>query len=301
MGSWFIRREETLTPAALALVEVVRHEPYNTGKLRNADWVLDYSFSGYGLFRAGARMRDYATRDAHIAHLYPPETPYWEDTRHSPESRHSAWLIFRGAEALRLDRLVDPEWGFAQIVDTAGELGKLLMQTARRAAAAGEEDGFYEAQAGLYRIARALRHSTRDDDPPWRRRLAAANDGDVEGQAAASGTDGDREWIARARELIGRDPFGPLDLDGLARRMHCSRSGFSHRFRKLDGQSPGAYRMGLRINAACILLDSTRALKEIAERTGFHDEFHLSRAFKKAIGLSPTEYRRQRRAPSGKI
>jgi AraC-like DNA-binding protein len=41
------------------------------------------------------------------------------------------------------------------------------------------------------------------------------------------------------------------------------------------------------------LLAATPALRigEIADAFGFHDEFHLSNAFKKKFGMSPQKYR----------
>ena len=35
-------------------------------------------------------------------------------------------------------------------------------------------------------------------------------------------------------------------------------------------------------------------LHEISAAFGFHDEFHMSKAFKQKYGISPQEYRKQR-------
>ncbi|MFW6303461.1 MAG: helix-turn-helix domain-containing protein [Candidatus Sumerlaeota bacterium] len=42
------------------------------------------------------------------------------------------------------------------------------------------------------------------------------------------------------------------------------------------------------------LLTTDDTLKEIAQATGFHGAFHLSRSFKNATGASPSFYRKKR-------
>ena len=48
-----------------------------------------------------------------------------------------------------------------------------------------------------------------------------------------------------------------------------------------------------RINAVKNLLVKGESIKFIAAHMGFCDEFHLSKVFKKASGLSPSVYLRQ--------
>jgi AraC-like DNA-binding protein len=40
---------------------------------------------------------------------------------------------------------------------------------------------------------------------------------------------------------------------------------------------------------------SDATLDDLAEAYGFHDAFHLSKAFKRATGLSPRDYRKAKR------
>lgn len=73
----------------------------------------------------------------------------------------------------------------------------------------------------------------------------------------------------------------------------CPRT-LNNRFKKIYGQSFCAYQMELRLRMVQQYLryqpDAT--LYEAAVNYGFCDEFHLSHAFKKQFGISPSSYRK---------
>jgi AraC-like DNA-binding protein len=53
--------------------------------------------------------------------------------------------------------------------------------------------------------------------------------------------------------------------------------------------------MRLKMNLAAKWLEQPGALvKQVAERAGFCDQFHFSRAFKKVFGVAPNTFRRLR-------
>lgn len=67
----------------------------------------------------------------------------------------------------------------------------------------------------------------------------------------------------------------------------------SRLFRKYANITPHEYIMRLKLNkAANLLLNSTSAIKEIAEMVGFEDPYHFSRNFKKFHTVSPNQYRK---------
>lgn len=69
--------------------------------------------------------------------------------------------------------------------------------------------------------------------------------------------------------------------------------GFRKRFAREAGTSPGKYLARLRTQRACeLLVSDQRTVKEVACTLGFFDEFHFSKQFKKAIGVTPGEFRR---------
>ena len=67
----------------------------------------------------------------------------------------------------------------------------------------------------------------------------------------------------------------------------------SRLFKNLKGVSPMEYLTNLRINKAkeLILSDSDLSLKEVAEISGYMDQFYFSRIFKTITGKSPSEYK----------
>jgi len=82
------------------------------------------------------------------------------------------------------------------------------------------------------------------------------------------------------------------DLSALAR---SSPSYFSSAFKRTFGVSPHAYVMGRRIDmAAELMLNSDAPLSEIAINCGFADQAHFSRQFRRAMGRTPSAWRRER-------
>ncbi len=99
--------------------------------------------------------------------------------------------------------------------------------------------------------------------------------------------------LARVRERIEVDLAGDLRLADLAAAVPLSPFYFTRAFRAATGQTPHAYVLELRLDAACSRLRRTPAtVEEIARATGFADRGHLARRLRGRFGLSPSELRR---------
>lgn len=87
----------------------------------------------------------------------------------------------------------------------------------------------------------------------------------------------------------------------LAEAMHFSRSYVSHKFKKELGVSINQFIMQERIHAAERVLGTDMPLSEIAENLGFASQSHFTEVFKKQTGMTPSQYRKQRRkkCPTG--
>ncbi len=84
------------------------------------------------------------------------------------------------------------------------------------------------------------------------------------------------------------------DVSDLHQGIPISRRGFEIRFRQVLGRSPYEELQRLRIERSKELLARTRLpLQEIAQRLGWTDGRHLSVAFRKHSGQSPSAYRNQ--------
>lgn len=84
-----------------------------------------------------------------------------------------------------------------------------------------------------------------------------------------------------------------LSLGEIARAAGMSQSSLENKFRELMGRSAYEYLIELRIDRAKHLLTETSLpVSDIARRCGYENQFYFCNAFKKQMGLTPTEYRK---------
>ena len=97
-------------------------------------------------------------------------------------------------------------------------------------------------------------------------------------------------------DLIHRRYDQPLSVADLAAAAHLSLSRFAHLFREVYGVTPQQYLENQRMQRAAQLIERTGlAVGEVGRAVGYDDPYYFSRRFKIAWGLSPREFRRQRR------
>jgi AraC-like DNA-binding protein len=98
--------------------------------------------------------------------------------------------------------------------------------------------------------------------------------------------------VQRAHLLIALRCQEPLDLAALAGELGVGYSNLRHSFMARVGMSPRQYYLNTRIQKAQDLLVRTpKSVKEVAEILGFDSASHLSKQFKKFVGISPHEWR----------
>ena len=99
--------------------------------------------------------------------------------------------------------------------------------------------------------------------------------------------------LAQAIRLMEAHVDRPLTVSAIARRAGVTARTLEMIFRKSIGETPGAYYLRLRLNAARRLVVDTQVLMaDIAARTGFSSGASFSRAFSQAFGEAPTRMRR---------
>jgi AraC-like DNA-binding protein len=96
--------------------------------------------------------------------------------------------------------------------------------------------------------------------------------------------------INRVCEFIKAHFAKSLSLDELSRVAYLSPFHFQRLFLKNTGVSPHEYLMQWRINKASELLREGHCIASVALDTGFVDQSHLTRTFKRIIGITPGRY-----------
>jgi len=98
--------------------------------------------------------------------------------------------------------------------------------------------------------------------------------------------------VRRARELLHQHFREPMTLDDLSRESGVSRFYLHRSFKRATGVAPHVYQNLLRIANARTLLARGVSPCEAAVDSGFCDQSHLTRHFRRAHGLTPAEYAR---------
>jgi AraC family transcriptional regulator len=110
-------------------------------------------------------------------------------------------------------------------------------------------------------------------------------------------TGGLAPWQARHATDYLRDHLAQdVTLAELAALVNLSPFHFARAFKQSVGKPPHAYQFDLRVEQAKgLLAETTLPVTEIASLVGYDAPQTLARAFQRAVGLTPTAYRRQRR------
>ena len=92
----------------------------------------------------------------------------------------------------------------------------------------------------------------------------------------------------RVLELIDAALDARLTIEMLAREVELSPAHFARAFKETLGRAPHQYLLARRLERARRLLETTGAtLSDIAQRTGFADQAHFTKLFKRAFGTTP--------------
>ncbi|POX51003.1 AraC family transcriptional regulator [Streptomyces sp. Ru71] len=103
-----------------------------------------------------------------------------------------------------------------------------------------------------------------------------------------------REPLREVQHWITDHPDGDLGVEALAARARLSPRHFTRAFQAETGMTPGRYVDRVRLEHARRLLEDTGGgVEEIARASGYGTPEAMRRAFVKALGTSPAEYRRR--------
>jgi transcriptional regulator GlxA family with amidase domain len=100
--------------------------------------------------------------------------------------------------------------------------------------------------------------------------------------------------IQRAQMAVLANLCGEHSIDALAARADMSIRTFARRFRQEVGITPAEFVERARLEAARAMLEKSDAtVAEVTKICGFGTEHTMRRAFKRDLGISPTEYRQR--------
>lgn len=104
----------------------------------------------------------------------------------------------------------------------------------------------------------------------------------------------DHELIEHALEYINKNYHKKLTLQMVANRLHISRNYLCHLFKIQTGYKFCEYINLQRVNKAKKLIEEDKKTFEfISFDCGFSSQSHFSTTFKKYVGLTPNEYKKQ--------
>ena len=107
-------------------------------------------------------------------------------------------------------------------------------------------------------------------------------------------------WLVRAGEMIHDNFPRRLTLSFIANEVGVHPVHLAQSFRRFYGCTVGDYVRRIRIDYACQeLARSDTSVLDVANAAGFADQSHFTRTFKRAVGISPSQYRAnaRQRAP----
>lgn len=100
-------------------------------------------------------------------------------------------------------------------------------------------------------------------------------------------------FIHMALNIIKDKYNEDINIDYLAKAIGLNRSYFSRLFKKELKMTPTDYLISFRLKQATLLLKTNLSISEISMICGFNNISNFTLRFKKYIGVTPTQYRRE--------
>ncbi len=98
-------------------------------------------------------------------------------------------------------------------------------------------------------------------------------------------------WMKKANEIIKDTSPSNISLSLIAAELNISTSHLAREFKKACGVTIGQYIQNIKIQQACEKLKKNNSdILSIALDSGFSDQSHFTKSFKKIIGFTPRQY-----------
>jgi AraC-like DNA-binding protein len=103
----------------------------------------------------------------------------------------------------------------------------------------------------------------------------------------------DEKGLRAALEYLGDQPERNIGLDELAAAAGLGKFRLLRIVRERTGLPPHALQLAHRLRKARRLLEAGRSVADTAAATGFADQSHFHRHFRRSLGVTPAEYQRR--------
>lgn len=103
------------------------------------------------------------------------------------------------------------------------------------------------------------------------------------------------EIAEKVSNFLFKNYHRSISIDDVSQAVNLSKSYMSHVFKEVTGHTIMTYLMQYRLSKARSQMtqEPNQLIKVISQENGFESEAHFSRFFKKNIGLSPSQYKKQ--------
>ena len=231
-------------------------------------YCIHHIISGHGYYSVNGETHRLSAGDTFI--LYPDtEVKYYADTEKPWEY---AWVGFMGTDASTIIRSTDFTKEKPFIKGGGPPKRVLRSQLGRIYEVKGNSHEASVAMTGaLYTLLSTLMHYSAQKE----------NARDIQ-----------LTYVEKAKNYISTSYSYPITVEDVAAYVGISRSHLYRSFQAYQQQSPKEYLSSFRIKQACRLLKETDlSVATIAYSVGFENNLYFSKAFKKLMGMSPSEYR----------
>lgn len=96
-------------------------------------------------------------------------------------------------------------------------------------------------------------------------------------------------------DKITSHPEQELPIEAMAEKIFVSKYYFIRKFKNSIGMTPHRFCIQNRIRKSQGMLDEKKPISGIAAKMGFYDQSHFDKAFRRIVGISPSEYARSKK------
>lgn len=265
----YIVKEKELVSLSVYNVGYQKCNPnYQWGPGIRDHYLIHYIISGKGEYHVNGEIYKLQKGDCFL--VYPnTEITYFADEK---EPWEYAWVGFAGSDAPMILRATDFSKTLPCIyqLEKGDEVKKQLLHIYD--ARGNEFEHAVEMTGRLYTTLAIL--------------MQTAKKRQVQNSA--------QNYVQKSIEYISSNYSYPITVEDIAAYVGLSRSHLFRSFETVLSMSPKEYLTNFRIKQSCYLLEhSDLSITAIANSIGFDNSLYFSKAFHKAKGMSPKEYKKQ--------